>query len=123
MEQSIQPERLARGVLLGQLAPANTTAAALFTANTRTEVTLIVICNTTGSAVAARIHHDEGGSTYAADNAIYYDKSIPANDSVFIEATGNFSGMVLMSGDTIGVRTATNDALTFTAYGTKEVAR
>jgi hypothetical protein len=114
---------LARGILLGQLAPANTTAAALVTAAVRTEVTLIVICNTTGSAATARLHHDVGGSTYAANNALLYDFSVPANTTTFIEAASEFAGFSLDKDDTLGVRTGTADALTFTAYGTRETAR
>ena len=119
-ERSIIYEGLARGSMLGQLAPSNTTAVALVTAMVRTEITALFIANTTGTAALARVFHDEGGSTYAASNALYYDISIAANSTTVIAAQAPFGGIVLAKDDTLGVRTATTNALTFTAYGTRE---
>ena len=114
---------LARGQLLGQLAPANTTAATLFTAISRTEVTLLIIANTTATTATARVFHDEAGSTYVAGNALYYDIDIPGKTSLVLDSSDNFSGITLAATDSLGVRTGTNSALTFTAYGTREYTR
>lgn len=109
-------QTLAPGSLLAQVRPANTTATAGLTAAMQTEVRRIFVCNNTGSAVAFRLHHDVGGSTYDQSNALYYDKTVPANDSIVIESDAG-GGIGLAESDTLGVRTATGDALTFSFYG------
>ena len=119
----ITVETLARGQLLGQLAPADTTAAALVTAAVRTEITTLIIANVTGTAATCRVFHDEAGTTYALGNALLYDVSVPANTTLFVEAGSAFAGLTLQATDTLGVRTGTANALTFSAYGTRETAR
>ena len=107
----------ASGSLLGQSRPANTTAASAFTANLRTEITAIYVCNTTGSAVDCRVFHDDDGSTFDQTTALYYDVSIPANDTLVLAAQTANGGITVSDGGQIGVRTATASALTFSLYG------
>ena len=105
------------GKQLGQLRPANTTAASLYSpgANTKTEVTHIVVVETSGNADSFRIFHDEDGTTYDETTALFFDEALAANTTRLIvferglwmrDSTGN-----------LGVRTATANRLTFTAYG------
>jgi hypothetical protein len=108
---------MTKGILreLGQLRPANTTAASLVSPATRQRaiVTSIHVCNTTASSADFRIFIDEDGTTYDQTTALYYDVNVPANSTVLIDdivlpvpSTGN-----------LAVRTDTNSAFTFTAYG------
>lgn len=117
---------LALSGLVAQASPTSTATATLFTqANLPVvEVTAICVCNTTGSAATFRLHHDVNGTTYGTDNALYYDKSVPANDSFWIRAESMGAGISLGKGDSIGVQTGTSNALTFTLYGAgAQVAR
>lgn len=115
---------------LAQTRPGSTTAATAFTAVARTEITLIVIANTTAAAARARVFHDDDGTTYDQTTAILYDVVVPANSSLFIAAETLGAGLTVnnskspgVAAGTIGVRTDTNDALTFTLYGIVQAAR
>lgn len=110
---------LALSGLVAQSRPTSTATATLFTqANLPVvEVTAICVCNTTGSAATFRLHHDIDGTTYGAQNALYYDKSVPANDSFWIRAESMGAGISLGKGDSIGIQSGTANALTFTMYG------
>lgn len=108
---------LAQGSQLAQLRPGDTANATAYTAVIDTEVTKIVICNTTGSPVAARVFHDDDGTTFDQTTALYYDKSVPANDTIVLEAATLGAGVQVQIGGSIGVRSATGSALTFTIYG------
>ncbi len=103
------------GKCLGQLRPADTNAASLYSpaAGVIAEVGTLFIANNTAGAIAARVFHDDDGTTYDQSTALYYDLSIAANDTKLVavpiwmrKSTGN-----------LAVRSATNDALTFTVYG------
>lgn len=104
---------------LGQLRPANTTAASLYSpgASTDAVVKAIVICNTSGADATARVFHDDDGTTYNETTALAWDLVIPADSIVVLEL------FVAMSDDTgnVAVRTDTGNALTFTAYGSEQV--
>jgi hypothetical protein len=109
----------ASGELLAQSRPAGTTAVSAFTASLHTEITLIVICNTTGSAANVSIFHDDVGSTFDQTTAIYYVKAVPANDTIFIRAEAG-AGLHMSVDGQIGIQTATGSALTFSIYGITE---
>ena len=72
---------------LGQLRPANTTAASLYSpgANTETIVKSILVCNTTGGAVTYRIFHDDDGTTYDENTALFWEMSLAANSTDVLE--------------------------------------
>lgn len=111
---------LAAGALLGQARPADTNFATLFLATLGTEITRVVVCNTTGTAATFRLCHDQGGETYDESNALYWDKNVPANDSIEIKAEAQGSGLQMEGTDGLGIRSGTISALTFTAYGQTE---
>jgi hypothetical protein len=105
------------GSVLGQLRPANTTAASVYSpaASTEAQITAITVCNTSGAAATMRIFLDDNGTTYDQTTALYYDVPVAADDTVSIffergifmnDATGN-----------LAVRTSVADALTFTVWG------
>ena len=100
---------------LGQLRPANTTAASLYSpgASTTAIIKSIIIANVSGAAATFRIFLDDDGTTYDETTAHYWDISIAADTTVQIDtywAMNNSSG-------NLAVRTDTNDAITFSCYG------
>ncbi len=112
--------------LLGQSTPSGTTAEAVVTNSNLPvmEIAAICVCNSTGSAATFRLQHDVGGSSYDQSNALYYDKSVPANDSIWIRAESMGAGISLSEGDSLGIRSDTGSALTFSVYGAgAQVAR
>ena len=100
---------------LGQLTPANTTAASLYSpaASTETLIKSIVICNTSSGAVTYRVFHDDDGTTYDTTTALYYDVSLAANTSIVLE----FNLVMNDSTGNLAIRTSVADDLTFTCYG------
>lgn len=107
----------ASGSLLSQLRPANINAASAFTASVPTEVTAIYVANTTGAAVSCRIFHDDDGSTFNQDTALYYDVSVPANETLVLLSAVINGGISVQPGGQIGVRSASGNALNFSIYG------
>ena len=100
---------------LGQLRPANTTAASIYSpaSGVNTDVKTLVVCNQTAGAADYRIFHDDDGTTYDETTALFYDVTLSANATDIIPLN---IGMDDDSGN-IAIRTDTNDALTFTLYG------
>ena len=100
---------------LGQLRPANTTAASLYSpgSNTTTIIKSIVVCNQTASSAKFRIFVDDDGTTYDETTALFFDIVIGANSTDQIDT---FYAMNASAGN-LAVRTDTNSALTFTAFG------
>lgn len=111
------------GKQLGQLRPANTTAASLYSpgSNMDVHITLLIVCNTTGSAATFRLFHDEDGTTYDATTALYYDKSVSNGDVVVISYNDNNGIWMGNSSGNLAVRTDTGNALTFTVYGKENI--
>jgi len=104
---------------LGQLRPANTTAASIYSPGTNvTAVRLsLVICNTTATTAKFRVFHDDDGTTYDESTALLFDADILGNHTVEVDG---FKAMDNPSGN-IAVRTDTADALTFSLYGAEVV--
>ena len=107
----------ASGQLLAQSRPANTSAATAFTASVRTEITSVVICNTTGSAATFSLYHDDDGTTFDQTTALVYAAAISANTTITVGAEGDGAGIHLTPGGSIGVQSGTSSALTFSIYG------
>lgn len=107
----------ARGSQVGQARPANTTAAAAFTATLPTEVTCIVVCNTSGADATCRLFHDDDGSTYDESTALFWDVAVAAGETLVISAQSPSSTIQVGIGGTVGVRSSVASALTFTLYG------
>ncbi len=104
---------------LGQLRPANTTAASLYSpaANTTGIAKNLVVCNTTAATVKFRVFLDDDGTTYDQTTALFYDAMILANTTVQVDM---FNPMNNSAGN-IAVRTDTASALTFTLSGAEVV--
>lgn len=109
--------KFASGSQLSQSRPSGTTAVSAFTALMPTEITRVIVCNTTGTAAAMSLYHDDNGSTFDATSALYEGKSVPANDSIEIKAESIGAGIMLSRDGQIGIKTGTASALTFTIYG------
>jgi len=106
-------------LILGQSAPATTSATLLYTvpSSTSTVVSTIVICNTTASAAVATVYCNKAGTTNTAATALVYQKTIPA-----YETQTYTLGITMTNGgtaDTLYVQTGTSNALTFTAFGSQ----
>ena len=110
-------ESYAPGFLLAQSRPSNTTAATLYTAGMKTEVTRIIIANTTGSAATFRLFHDDDGTTMDETTALIWDNSIATANYVDIQAYLDGAGITIAAGGSLGIRSGTGNALTFSAYG------
>lgn len=100
---------------LGQLRPANTTAASLYSpdANLTGIAKNLVVSNTTAIETTFRVFVDDDGTTYDETTALFFDVPLKGNTTVLIDMyaamndpTGNFA-----------VRTGTASALTFTLFG------
>ena len=100
---------------LGQLRPANTTAASLYSpgASEIAVIKTIVICNTISTPAKFRIFVDDNGTTYDETTALFFDTSIGGNTSVQLDT---FYAMDDATGN-LAVRTDTANALNFTAFG------
>lgn len=108
----------AEGSQLAQIRPSGT-AAVLAYANGRlnAEITLIVVCNTTASPVNFSIFHDNDGTTFDQSTALYYAKSLAANDTALLPFHSPNAGLAVRPSGNIGVQTSTANALNFTLYG------
>lgn len=94
--------------VLGQIAPAATTATTLYTvpSNTSAVTSTITVCNQNASATTFRIAVRPLGATLTAAHYISYDTALPANDTISL---------------TIGITLATTDVVTVYA-GTTNVS-
>jgi hypothetical protein len=102
--------------ILGQLAPADTADANLYTvpASTQTVVSTISITNDTTASATFRIYIRKAGAAAAALNALYFDTPLAANSTLLVT-----SGLTLGVGDIITVRSGTANAFTFQAFGSE----
>lgn len=107
----------ASGTLLAALRPLTGSDTDLFEASLDTEVTQIFCCNITSGAVPFRLHHVVAGDLPAQENALFYDKTIPANDTFRLIAEVENCGIKLAAGDKLVVRSPTGGSITYSAYG------
>lgn len=105
--------------VLGQLRPANTTVASLYSppANTTAIFKTLLVCNTTAGAALYRVFLHDTGTTYDQTTALFYDVSVAGNTTAIIEIFGAMS----QDAGNIAVRTDTANALTFTLMGAEIV--
>ena len=101
--------------MLGQLRPADTAAATLYTRSQDTVVFLdqLYICNTTGSGVTYRFFIVDDGACYDETSALWYDTALAANAT----ATYDLNAFMLVDDGTVGVRSGTGNAINFTLFG------
>jgi hypothetical protein len=105
------------GRQLAQIRPANTTAATAFTADSNTEVTSVIVCNTSGANATFRLFADIDGTTMTEATALFYDKLVLADDTFIFESGFSSDSVSIPNGGSMGVRTSVNSALTFSIYG------
>jgi hypothetical protein len=79
------------------------------------EIVLLVIANTTGSAVTFNLCYDDDGTAHAAGSALYWEKSIAANDSFVFQAQGPGTGIPISKTGSLGLQ-ASATGLTATFY-------
>lgn len=101
--------------VLGQVAPLATTETTLYPVPALTEAVAssIIVCNRGGTATTFRVSLSVGGGATANKDYIYYDVSIPANDT-FIATIG-----ATMSASDIVRVYAGNANLSFSLYGSE----
>lgn len=107
----------AQGSRLASIRPAVTTDQLAFTATLDTEITRLLVCNNTAGAVAFRVYHVPAGGSPGLDNALYYDKTIAANDSFDFSIGAANAGIHLKTAEMLYVKTGTANALGFQVYG------
>ena len=102
--------------ILGQLAPADTSDANLYTVptSTQTVVSTISITNDTAASATFRVYIRQNGAAAGAVNALYFDAPLGANSTLLVT-----SGLTLSAGDIITVRSNTANAFTFQAFGSE----
>ena len=102
---------------LGQLRPANTSAASLFTPGQsgQYKIYLIVIANTGSVSANASVYHDVDGTTYSTATAIQYGTPVDVGGSIHLEFREGLADY--QAAGNLGVQSSVADTLTFTAYG------
>ena len=100
---------------LGQLRPANTTAASIYSpgAGVTAIIRNITVTNLTGLAVEFSIFHDDDGTTYDETTALFFTVRIEKNQTIQLTAYAAMSN----SAGNLAVKTETASALNFTVYG------
>lgn len=100
---------------LGQLRPANTSAASIYSPGSGITAIIknITVCNLTGNTVKFSIFHDDDGTTYDETTALFYTVDILKNQTLILPG---FMAMNVDAGN-LAVQTNTANALTFTVYG------
>jgi len=100
---------------LGQLRPADTNAASIYSpgADTTGIIKTIFVANTTGVARTFRIFLDDDGSTYDETTTLFYDVTVARNGTEIIDS---FIPMNNSAGN-LAVQSGTASALNFTVMG------
>lgn len=106
--------------LYAQVYPETTSQVVAYTGQRGlSEVTRIVVCNTSSSRASFSIFH-RPQATGAADrgNALYFEKSIDAHDTFLLS---DENSIVLKQGGRIIVQSNVSGALTFSIYGSTSI--
>ena len=101
--------------VLGQIAPAATTATAIYTVPSATEavVSSVTICERGGAAATFRLSVRPNGATLADQHYLVYDADITGNDTIILTV-----GLTLDATDVLEAYASSGD-LTFHAYGSE----
>ena len=103
---------------VASLRPADTNEAQLYSVPAATEINMVLrVCNQDTSPRTCRVAHTTAGhGTGAADGDdwLWYDKSIPANDSIELSIHANAT-------ETIRIKASVADKLSFHLSGMKKV--
>lgn len=102
--------------LLGQSLNADTVAESVYSPSDGVAATVkkIYVCNVSGAARIFRLFHDEDGSTYSTATALYYDKTIAADDSFTIDDANIFMNN---SSGNLAFRSDSPSSLCCSVYG------
>ena len=101
--------------VLGQIAPAATTATAIYTVPSATEavVSSVSVCNRGGSGATFRLSVRPDGATLANQHYIVYDATVGANDTIILTI-----GVTMDATDVLEGYASSAD-LSFHAYGSE----
>ena len=101
--------------VLGQVAPAATTATSIYTVPSATEavVSSVTVCNRAGTAATFRLAVRPDGATLANQHYLTYDAALDANDTIILTI-----GVTMDATDVLEAYASTAD-LTFHAYGSE----
>jgi hypothetical protein len=101
--------------VLGQIAPAATTATAIYTVPSATEavVSSVTICERAGVAATFRLSVRPDGATLANQHYLVYDASVAANDTIILTI-----GITMDATDVLEAYASTGD-VSFHAYGSE----
>lgn len=104
---------------LGQLRPADANPASLYTPATgkKGRVTMVNVANTSAAAATYRLFADDDGAVFDESTALFWDVELGAGKAHVICVDWGMDD----SGGNIGVRSSVASALTFTAFGDKEI--
>ena len=104
--------------VLGQSAPAATTATTLYTVPSATEavISTIIVANRAATAATYRIAIRPNGATLANEHYIAYDVTVGAGDSTTLTL-----GLTIDAADVLTVYASTAN-LTFSAFGSEVTA-
>lgn len=102
--------------ILGQDNPGTTSNSDMYTVPSSTSaiVSTITVSNVTATDATFRIFIQSNGAGASTANALAYDAIISANSF-----TAFTLGLTLSAGDVITVRSGTNSAVTFQAFGSE----
>ena len=107
---------------IAQVEPVTTGAVVAYSANLHTEITKIIVANTSNTSRTFRIFHDDDGANYSTNCALFYDVYIAPNASIFMDTDARGGGISVSRNGTIGARSPATAVLTFSIYGiTQEV--
>lgn len=96
--------------------PAVTTAVTAFVATLRTEITRIRVCNISGAPRTFRMYHAEAAGAISGGDAIYFDEAVQSS-AVFDWQAFPDSGISMMEGGMIAIRSDQTQGLVFSFYG------
>lgn len=101
--------------VLGQIAPAATTATAIYTVPSATEavVSSIAVCERGGSSATFRLAVRPDGASLANQHYLVYDASLAANDTIILTI-----GVTMDATDILEAYASSGD-MTFHAYGSE----
>ncbi len=107
--------------MLGQVRPSSTVAEQIYSPERAGKLRGFYITNTTDSTVTASIFINNEGTTYDESTAILWDTIIPAGEPVEVEM---IDGLVLNNPSaSVGVKSSSGNALTFTLWGAESSLR
>jgi hypothetical protein len=101
--------------VLGQVAPAATTATTIYTVPSATEavVSSVSVCNRAGTAATFRLSVRPDGASLANQHYLVYDADLGANDTIILTI-----GVTMDATDVLEAYASSGD-LTFHAYGSE----